>query len=97
MTQTTESLLKNSPKHWRAAYALSTELVKEFYQQNPSKLLTPDRLISFTQELISQGLEGNYISRDLDISEALSGETDSSVIEGIFHYAAKNYLTLVGS
>ena len=84
-------------QHWREAYALSTELVKEFYQQNPSKLLTPERLVSFAQEILSQGLEKSYISRDSDISEVLSEETDPALLEGIFYYAAKNYLTLSGS
>lgn len=93
----TESLLKNSPEHWRAAYALSQELVKEFYHQNPSKLLTPDRLISFTREIITQGLEDAYITRDSDISQVLSSEKDSQVVEEIFLYAAKHYPVLIGS
>lgn len=96
MSQSIESLLKNSPKHWRAAYALSTELITEFYNQHPSKVLTPERLGSFVEEILSQGLEGNYISRDTDISEVLAGESDESVVEGIFHYAAKNYPVLAG-
>lgn len=96
MSQNIESLLKNSPKHWRAAYALSTELITEFYNQNPSKVLTPERLTSFVQEILSQGLEGNYISRDSDITEVLSEESDQAIVEGIFYYAAKNYQTLAG-
>ena len=96
MSQNIESLLKSSPEHWRAAYALSTELVKEFFNQNPSKVLTQDRLTSFTQEILSQGLEEVYISRDTDISDVLSEETDPNIVEGIFHYAAKNYMVLAG-
>ena len=96
MSQNIESLLKNSPKHWRAAYALSSELIIEFYNQNPSKVLTPDRLISFTQEILSRGQEGTYISKDSDISEALSEESDQAIVEGIFYYAAKNYQALAG-
>jgi hypothetical protein len=96
MSQNIESLLKSSPKHWRAAYALSTELIKEFFNQNPSKVLTQDRLLSFTQEILSQGIEAAYISRDSDISEVLSEETDQSIVEGIFHYAARNYMVLSG-
>lgn len=96
MSQNIELLLKNSPKHWRAAYALSSELITDFYQQHPSKVLTPERLISFAKDIISQGQEGNYISRDTDISEVLAEESDQSIVEGIFHYSAKNYQALAG-
>ena len=96
MSQNIESLLKNSPKHWRAAYALSSELITDFYQQHPSKILTPDRLVSFAKEIISQGQEGTYISRDTDISDALSEESDQTIVEGISHYASKNYQALAG-
>ena len=96
MSQSIESLLKNSPQHWRAAYALSTELVKEYMDQHPDRDLTPERLSSFAREILSQGIEEAYISRDSDISDVLSGETDLAIVEGIFHYAAKNYTILAG-
>jgi hypothetical protein len=96
MSQNIESLLKSSPQYWRAAYALSTELVKGFVNQHPNKDLTPERLTSFTQEILSQGIEEIYISRDTDISDVLSGETDQNIVEGVFHYAAKNYQVLAG-
>jgi len=96
MSQSIESLLKNSPQHWRAAYALSTELVKEYMDQHPDRDLTPERLSSFAGEILSQGIEEVYISRDSDISDVLSGETDLAIVEGIFHYAAKNYTILAG-
>lgn len=96
MSQSIESLLKNSPQHWRAAYALSTELVKEYMDQHPDRDLSPERLSSFAGEILSQGIEEAYISRDSDISDVLSGETDLAIVEGIFHYAAKNYTILAG-
>ena len=96
MSQSIESLLKNSPQYWRAAYALSTELVKEYMDQHPDRDLTPERLTSFAGEILSQGIEEAYISRDSDISDVISEETEQDIVEAIFHYAAKNYMILAG-